>query len=51
MPYTDLALKATMPHWQDVTNKTFQTCTLLNTIHSSVVESKMTNVATTVMKE
>jgi hypothetical protein len=51
MPYTDLALKATLPHWHDMTNVTFQTCTLLNTIHSSVAKSKMSNVATTVMEE
>jgi len=51
MPYTDLALKVTLPHWNDMTNKSFQTCTLLDTIHSSVAESKMTNVATTLTEE
>jgi hypothetical protein len=50
-PCTDPACNTTLPHWHHVGQKTFQTCTLLNNVNSSMARSKMSDVTTMVMEE
>ena len=45
---TDLPLKATLPHWNNVREKTVQVLMLGNNVYSSVARRNVTDVATIV---